>query len=63
MKFAAVEFLMEELKMEEGEISDIGKFTVQRKDTEGNDKIYLVFELEESCEYITKKQLCVEIQT
>ena len=55
MKYALLEFLRVELKMEQQEISDLGTFTVSRKDVEGNEKVFLTFEDEKSCDYINKK--------
>ena len=52
---AALEFLTEELKMDTKEIEELGKFKVTRKDIANNDKIYLHFMDEKSCQYISKK--------
>ena len=40
MKHAVLEFLTDELKMDEQEIDDLGSFAVTRKDVEGNKKVY-----------------------
>ena len=55
MKHAMLEFLTDELKMDEQEIDDLGSFAVTRKDVEGNEKVYVTFEDEKSCDYINKK--------
>ena len=41
--------------MDEQEIDDLGSFAVTRKDVEGNEKVYVTFEDEKSCDYINKK--------
>ena len=56
---AAIEFLTEELKMDNTEIENLGKFKISLKDDVNNDKIYLHFSDESSCGYInTKAAIC-----
>ena len=51
---------MDELKMDDEEIDNLGEYEVYRKDTEENDKVYLKFSREESSDYITRKAALVK---
>ena len=53
------EFLMDELKMDDEEIDNLGDYEVFRKDVDENDKVYLKFATEESSNYITRKAALV----
>ena len=53
------EFLMDELKMDDEEIDNLGDYEVFRKDVDDNDKVYLKFATEESSNYITRKAALV----
>ena len=53
------EFLMDELKMDDSEIDNLGEYEVYRKDVDENDKVYLKFTCEESSNYITRKAALV----
>ena len=57
LRYAVEEFIYEELKMDENEVNELGKFRVYRKDDDQNDRIYLNFDNETSCEYIMKKSI------
>ena len=54
------EFLMDELKMDDEEIDNLGDYEVYRKDVDDNDKVYLKFSSEESSNYITRKAALVK---
>ena len=59
LKEAVKEFLAEELKFDSTEMEMIKDFEVTRKDTEDNDKVYVIFKKEEMCDYIYRKaQIC-----
>ena len=53
------EFLMDELKMDDEEIDNLGDYEVYRKDVDDNDKVYLKFSSEEASNYITRKAVLV----
>ena len=53
------EFLMDELKMDDEEIDNLGDYEVYRKDVDENDKVYLKFSSEEASNYITRKAALV----
>ena len=57
IRYAVHEFLYDEMKMDEGEINELGRFKVHRKDDDLNDKIYLIFENKHSCEYLMRKSI------
>ena len=42
IKEAVKEFLKVKLKIEEGGMNDLGKFKVNRREKEDNDKVYLI---------------------
>ena len=60
LREAVKEFLMDELKMDDDEIDNLGDYEVHRKDTEENDKVYLKFKREEASHYITRKAALVK---
>ena len=60
LREAVKEFLMDELKMDDEEIDNLGEYEVFRKDVEENDKVYLKFSKEESSNYITRKAALVK---
>ena len=60
LREAVKEFLMDELKMDDEEIDNLGEYEVHRKDTEDNDKVYLKFQTEEASNYITRKAALVK---
>ena len=60
LREAVKEFLMDELKMDDDEIDNLGDYEVYRKDTEENDKVYLKFQREEASNYITRKAALVK---
>ena len=43
--------------MDSNEIEELGKFKATRKNDDNNDKVYLHFEDEKSCQYIAKKTI------
>ena len=51
---------MDELKLDDEEIDNLGEYEVHRKDTEDNDKVYLKFQSEEASNYITRKAAMVK---
>ena len=53
------EFLMDELKLDDEELDNLGEYEVYRKDVDENDKVYLKFSCEESSNYITRKAALV----
>ena len=53
------EFLMDELKLDDEELDNLGDYEVYRKDVDENDKVYLKFTCEESSNYITRKAALV----
>lgn len=55
MKKAVREYLVYGLKFDEEELKDLGVFEVSRRDIDDNDKVYLKFKNESSCEYIYRK--------
>ena len=62
--YAAIEFMTEELKMENNEIQDLGEFHASRKDDPNNDKIYLHFKDDKGPKYIGKKAaICQNLNT
>ena len=60
LREAVKEFLMDELKMDDKEIDNLGEYEVFWKDVEENDKVYLKFSKEESSNYITRKAALVK---
>ena len=60
LREAVKEFLMDELKIDDEEIDNLGDYKVHRKDTEDNDKVYLKFQREEASNYITRKAALVK---
>ena len=62
IKFAAIEFLMEELKMEESEINDLGKFNATRKDTKATIRYISHLKKKSHVSTFLKKQHYVGIQ-
>ena len=53
------EFLMDELKLDDEELDNLGDYEVFRKDVDENDKVYLKFATEEASNYITRKAALV----
>merc|ERR1712240_87474 len=54
LKLAVKEFLSLKLKMEEDEMAKLGEYKVHRKNDDENEKVYLNFNSEESCDYINR---------
>ena len=60
LREAVKEFLMDELKMDDEEIDNLGEYEVSRKDIEEDDKVYFKFSSEESSNYIIRKAALVK---
>ena len=59
LKEAVKEFCTDELKFDSIEMEMIKDFEVTRKETEYNDKVYIIFKKEEMSDYIYRKvQIC-----
>ena len=55
LKESVKEFLRDELKFDNEEIEMLKDFKVKRKDTDDNDKVYVILENEELAEYMYRK--------